>query len=333
MPKYYDATQLLSYKRPISIVVGIRGVGKTFKFTYLCIKEAIENKSLSFVWVRRSFEEIKKIKTRFFADMMANNMFPDWKFKVNGLDMYAINKVNKESFIIGTFIALSTESQFTGTPFPNVKYLIFDEAMTSGKYITDEVYHLFHLIDTIFRNRPVRAILLGNAFSISNLYFEHFNVKDLSKQFTSGEKFVIENCSYEEFQAYRKQTQFGQLVSGDSYEKFAIMNEFLLDDKYNVMTMPKGERTYLGFNLKLNNMIIGVWLVNGLLYFGSSQSTGRIYTIYVDDAKNGDAVWIEKTHNHIKFIAKEYANGRCMFESINIKNTIVLLARSVIRNY
>lgn len=333
MPKFYDATQLLSYKRPVSIVVGIRGVGKTFKFTQLCIKEAIETKSLSFVWLRRTHEEIKKIKVRFFEDMIANKVFPDYKFKVHGNDMFAINKSTNETFIIGTFMALSTEAQYTGTPFPNVKYLVFDEAMTSGKYINDEVFHLFHIIDTIFRNRPVRAILLGNAFSISNLYFEHFGVKDLSKQFTSGDKFVIENCSYEEFQEYRKQTQFGQLVSGDTYEKFAIMNEFLLDDKFNVMPMPDGERTYLGFNLKLKNMLIGCWLVNGLLYFGQSQKYGKNYTIYVDDAKNGDAIWLEKSHNHIKFIAHEYANGRCMYETINIKNMIVLLARQVIRNY
>jgi hypothetical protein len=333
MPHYYDATKLLSYKRPFSIVVGIRGVGKTFKFTQLCIQEAIKNKALSFVWLRRTQEEIKKIKLRFFEDMIANNLFPDHKFKVLGNDMFAIDKHTNEKFLIGTFMALSTEAQYTGTPFPNVKYLIFDEAMTGGRYINDEMFHLLHLIDTIFRNRPVKTILLGNAFSVSNLYFDYFGIKDLSKQFISGDQFVVENCNYADFQAYRKETSFGKLISGNLYEKFAVMNEFMLDDRFNVLPMPDGEKSYLGFNLKLKTIITGVWLVNGLLYFGQAQKYGKVYTIYVDDAKNGEATWLEKTHNHIKFIAHEFANGRCMFESINIKNAIVLLARQVIRNF
>jgi hypothetical protein len=333
MPKYYDASQLLSFKRPFSIVVGIRGVGKTFKFTQLCIQESLANKSMAFIWLRRTQEEIKKIKLRFFDDMIANNLFPDWQFKVLGNDMYATNKTTKDKFIIGTFMALSTESQYTGTPFPNVKYLIFDEAMTSGRYVNEEMFHLLHLIDTIFRNRPVRTILLGNAFSMSNLYFEHFKINDLSNQFTSGENFVIENCSYKEFQSFRKETQFGKLISGGDYEKFALMNEFLLDDKYNVIAMPKGEVSYLGFNLKLGNQVIGCWLVNGLLYFGQSEKYGRNLTIYVEDAKNGESTWLEKSHPTIKFIGKEFVNGRCMFETMNIKNAIVLFVRQVIRNY
>jgi hypothetical protein len=329
---YYDASLLLSYKRPFNLVVGIRGVGKTFNFTKKVIDEALSQKALSFVWVRRTFEEIKKIRNHFFDDMIYSNFFPDYNFKVIGNEMIAIHKFKKEKFSIGMFIPLSLEATFTGFPFPKVKYMVFDEALTKDRYLNDEVYKLLHLTDTIFRNRPVKVYLLGNAFSMSNPYFEHFNVRNLTDRFTYGKQYVIENCNYKEFSDFRKTTTFGELVKNTEYEKFALENQFLLDDNHNVK-MIMTDLLSTGVNLYLHKLNIGLWVYNGLLYFGKPHSHNKNYTIYVENAKHQQAIWVERTHRWIKYVATEFVNGRCLFENINIKNEIVLLARKVIKNY
>jgi hypothetical protein len=329
---FYTASLLLSYKRPFNLVMGIRGVGKTFKFTQICITEAISQQSLSFVWIRRTKEEIKKIKNHFFDDMINTNQFPDYNFRVVGSEMIAINKLTNYKFTIGMFIPLSLEATYTGLPFPNVKYVVYDEALTKGKYLTDEMYKLLHLTDTIFRNRQVKVYLLGNAFSISNPYFDHFGISKLTGQFTTGDSYVIENCNAKEFGENRKTTSLGQLVANTEYERFAFENTFLLDDNHNVQKITT-DLTTTGVNLLLNRLTIGLWIYNGLLYFGKPHAHNKTYTIYVDNAKHNQAIWVENNNKHIKFIATEFINGRCLFETINIKNEIVLLARKVIRNY
>ena len=78
---FYSSHQILTYKRIYNIIVGERGVGKTYNFTKLGIAEGIKTKQKSFVWVRRYEADIDDIKGDFTKDMEANNEFPNYTFE------------------------------------------------------------------------------------------------------------------------------------------------------------------------------------------------------------------------------------------------------------
>ena len=71
----YDLSLLLSYKRQVSMVVGDRRVGKTFRVLRECVKVALKTHSLSFVWLRITKKESDEIKDTFFDDIIAYNVF------------------------------------------------------------------------------------------------------------------------------------------------------------------------------------------------------------------------------------------------------------------
>lgn len=334
MPKYYDGGQLLSHKLPFSMVVGIRSVGKTYWFTRYAIKLGLQQKSKAFVWIRRFIDDVDEIRPTFFDDMMINNEFPEWKFEVKGSLAYAINRKTEEKFVIGEFMALTEHQRKKSSPRPTVKIVVFDECLTEDRYLKDEVQKLFSITYSVFRTeRQVRVILLSNAVSTVNPYFDMFGITNIEKNFTKTERIVVENCDYAEFREYAKQSSFGKLVEGTRYADYAIDNKFLLDDFTDVKPMPDGLRDY-SLNVKLNGILIGMWIVNGIVYFGNAtEPTRQTYTMYVEDAKLGGAIYLDKKHEIFKFIANNYANGSCLFETINIKNEIVLVARAILKNF
>lgn len=336
MKNYYDGATLLSYKRPYSVCVGLRSVGKTYWFTRYAIKIALKQHSKAFVWVRRYQDDIDEIKSTFFDDMIANNEFPDYEFECRGNKLSAISKSNGEKFEIGELLALSQAQRAKSSPRPTVKLVVFDEFMSeSAKYLTNETLSFYSIIYSIFRTeRPVRVVMLSNAVSIVNPYFTEWGIKSIEQTFTKTGNVVVENCDGGEFLEQAKNSSFGKSVEGTKYSDYAIDNKFLLDDSTGIAEKPKGEN-YIYCNLRLHGVMISATVINGLWYFEKAKDLQqRCYTVYVDDAQTGQAIFLEKTNwNLIRYLANQFASGFTMFENLEIKNEIVLLARLVIKNF
>ena len=81
MSKWYDKNQLLSHRAYFNLLIGHRGVGKTFGFKRWCIDD-FKKSGKQFVWVRRFGTEIEMMKKSFFDDVAT--YYPDDKFEVKG---------------------------------------------------------------------------------------------------------------------------------------------------------------------------------------------------------------------------------------------------------
>lgn len=333
---YYDFTQLLSHKRPYSVCVGVRSVGKTYRFTKYGIKLGLEQKCKAFVWIRRYQDDIDELKQTFFDDMIANDEFPEWRFDCVAKQLMATNKETGERFCIGEFLALSQAQRAKSSPRPTVKIIVFDEFMSeSEKYLTNEVLSFYSIVYSVFRTeRQVRVFMLANAVSVINPYFSEWGIRSIDKQFTVTDNVVIENCDGGEFQEQAHNSSFGKSVVGSRYSEFALDNKFLLDDLTGIDKKPSGE-SYIYCNLKLHNLMIGVSAVNGLWYFEKAKDLQqRCYTVYVDDAQSGGSIFLEKTNwQLIRYLANQFASGYTLFESLEIKNEIILMARLIIKNF
>lgn len=333
---FYTDHLILSYKRLYNIIVGERGVGKTFNFTRRGISEGIKTKQKSFVWIRRYEADIDDIKGEFTKDMEANNIFPDYSFDVIKGNIIARNHITQEKFVIGELIALSLYQRKKSKPRPYVKYIVFDEfiAEDGSSYLDNEVYKFLNLCDTIIRHRnDVRVFLLGNAISMVNPYFDYFKIRDLSKNFTKGKFHVVENCDYQIFREMRRGTAFGKSVVGTIYGDYSIDNKFLLDDTTDVQPKPRGSET-LEFNLLLNGKLIMVSSINNLYYIARGRDTTfRTYTPYVDDAKSSNAIFIDGRNNILKNIVQMFLDGRILYQSLQVKNEIQMIVRKIKKGF
>lgn len=340
---YYNPNDLLSFNRFINFIVGTRGVGKTYFCKKYCIDQYIK-KSRRFVWVRRSDTEIKKLYTKFFTDI--KNIYDDYEFKTTTSNIYIRKivyndngdydkEIQNEWEICGYFIPLSTSLQIKSDSFEDCDTLVYDEIFTKLSYLKDEVFIFLELIESIFRMRNGRIFLLSNKLSVDNPYFNEWNITELSRRFTKvGRSIVIENCdASKDFKTAKKLSPVGQLISlSKNYEKYNLDNEFALDDSTNICIMPKGDCSFRN-NLILNGVKIGYYQINGFCYFGDFVENARNYTIYVDDTLKNDCILIDKKHNLLNFIARNYKNKNCLYSNMRIKNEIILLCRYVIKNY
>ena len=107
---YYTLQRVLSFNSLINIIIGERGVGKS----YTCKKHVINRfikKNEQFVYLRRYKTELKSSVPKFFDDIIANNEFPEAKFKVKNNLFYI------DDNIAGYALPLSTANILKSTSF------------------------------------------------------------------------------------------------------------------------------------------------------------------------------------------------------------------------
>ena len=160
-------------------------------------------------------------------------------FQVLIYQLKEINSIAMEKFV-GYAMTLSTAQDLKSSNFSNVKYIIFDEfIIEEGQkktYLKNEVFVFLNLIETIARLRDVRVFLLGNPANIyTNPYFLYFDLKlpfnnDI-KIFKDG-LILLQYMKNEKYREFKKTTKFGKLISGTSYEDYAINNKMINDNKY-----------------------------------------------------------------------------------------------------
>lgn len=332
---YYSSNKIDTYQRLFNFIVGLRGVGKTYHFTEKSIETGIKTKKPSFVWVRRMKADIDAIKGTWMNDV--EHLFPDYFIETESYGIYARSKKNNERYCIGFFIALSDYIRAKSRPYPYVQYIIFDEFLVEdGKYLPNETDKFLNLCDSIIRNREnCKVYLIGNASSMLNPYFDMFNIKgdELMNNFVKGKHYVIENTDYQEFKQARINSKLGQVIKDTAYGRYSIDNKFYLDDTSDICKMPIGTKVML-YNLRLNDKLIAVYLINGLVYFAKGyDETYTTYTFYPQDAKKYGCIFQTSKSSYLKSLVKEFLNGTCQYENLQVKNEIQLLVRLVYKNW
>ena len=332
---YYTSNKIDTYNRLFNFVVGLRGVGKTYHFTEKVLRKGIEVKKPVFVWVRRMIKDIDAIKHSWMNDV--EHLFPDWMITTQNNAVFITHRKTKQKYCVGYFIALSDYIRAKSRPYPYVQYVVFDEfLLEDGKYLTNEVNNFLNLVHSIIRLREnCKVYLLGNASSMINPYFDFFKVSgnNLINNFVKGENFVIENCDYQEYRNAVINSKLGGVINGTNYGKYAIDNKFLLDDITDVKPIPSGKKEMV-YNLRLNGLLIAVYYVNGLLYFGKGRDeTYTTYTFYPQDAKTYGCQLLSNKSPQLKVLVKDFLNGCCLYETLRIKNEIQLIVRLVYKNW
>lgn len=258
---YYDYHKIISYNAPVNILIGERGVGKSYGAKEYVIKKYLKDKS-QFLYLRRYENELKSIFSNkgidFFADIQS-------KFPTHNL----VSK-NKKFFIddecFGYAKRLTEAQDLKSAVFENVKTIIFDEygiEKSRRHYLPDEAMIIASVIDSIVRNRSdIRIFVLGNATEGIE-YSPLFSFFDLQLPYNSDIKLfknnliLVQYMNNVEFQNERKNTLIGKLMEGTRYENFALKNK--IQEKTNDFIEKKSGSAKFSFAIIYNGNTFGIW--------------------------------------------------------------------------
>ena len=175
---YFNPDRLLSYNCLLSIVIGERGVGKTYSMKDYCIRHFLKQHK-KFCWIRRFASDLDEAvgdkELTFFKPIQEKHNYKyDMTKSKKMITLYLNDKV------CGYATSLRAAESLKGTEYNDVDTLILDEFLVGEggtHYLRNEPMYLLSLIETIARLRKIRVILLGNATgSVVNPYFDFFKI-------------------------------------------------------------------------------------------------------------------------------------------------------------
>ena len=326
---YYNYDRIVSYDALLNILIGERGVGKTYGASKLVVKDFIK-RGRQFVYLRRYKTELGKSSKKFFSELIKNNEFPDHQLEVKGSTFLI------DESIAGYSMTLSTAQQLKGTNFTGVHYIIFDEFLIEegqGHYLKNEVLSFLGLIESVARMHDIKVFMLANAVSEVNPYFLFF---DLTLPYNNDIKLFKDNLillQYMKNEAYReakKQTKFGRLVAGTDYEDYAINNKFY-DENKNFIEHKTGNSKF-SFSFIYKGNTFGIWIDYdvGKLYVSNDYiDNGLCFATTSDDHSPNTMLYsIAKKYNCWNTFIQNFKLGNVYFENVKIKN----ISKEVLKN-
>ena len=319
---WYDYNNILSRDAYLNFIIGERGVGKTYgakKFVIKRFKKSLGEEQ--FVYLRRYKTELKEScgdTAKFFSAIV--HEFPEDKFEVQGHNL----KINGK--VMGYTMALSVSNILKSTSFEKVKYIIFDEFIIDKgcyHYLPNEVETLLDLIETIARLRNIKVFFLGNAISITNPYFTYFKLSlpynSEFKSFKNG-LIVVNYIKNEEYRKVKHESDFGKLIEGTNYSKYAIDNEMLRDSKSFLGKKTQNSKHF--FNFTYNNQEYGVWRDYDLqtMYICRDTDPSCLINLAITiDDHNPSTVYIKRS-DYVKAIINYFRVSKLYFENQTVKN-------------
>lgn len=193
-------------------------------------------------------------------------------------------------------------------------------------YLTNEVLIFLNLIETIARMRDIKIFMLANPANIyTNPYFLYF---DLSIPYNNDIKtfkdglILLQYMKNEEYRQAKRNTKFGKLVAGTSFEDYAINNKCLNDNK-EFIDKKQGSAKF-SFAFTYNNETFGVWFDFNLgkIYVSNDYNKNSPFIFACtlkDHTPNTLLLSSAKKYHCWKSFIDNYSLGNVRFETQKIK--------------
>lgn len=324
---WYSYDKVLSYNAMMNIIIGERGVGKSFNLKVYLINR-FKKKHRQFIYLRRYDTELQKSlkKDEFFDDIRIDPSLTDDEMCAKGDKLY----INGE--LCGYAIPLSKASIYKSVPFPKVDIIMFDEFLIDNNtyhYLPDEPERLLDFMETVGRLRNIKIFMLGNNISLINPYFDYFNISlpyntDI-KTFKEG-LILINYIKNEAYREVKRKSSFGKLIDGTKYGNYAIDNIALKDN--NNFIKKKSPNSKFFFNLILNNHTYGVWMDynSNNMYISKHYNNNHPVTVtfnYQDH--NEHTIMLKSKSVFFQNLVKHYQTACLYFDTLQIKSDVTSL--------
>lgn len=346
--KYYDWNNTLSYDADVTMVVGGRGIGKTYGIRLQFIRDYLKNKS-RFVELVRNKSDLPAFVNGYFSRIDSNNEFPDYIFNSEGNKAFIAKKLSKKEKnkqlkpkweVCGYYLALSQAQKVKRNTYDNVKRILLDEAIIDkrlspyDRYLPNEYSILASLVDTTSREIPntpkkkrPRVVLLGNAVDLINPYFQRYKIYEPKFGYTwhDGKNMLLHYVKNDEYaKAKTEDTVAGRMLAGTLDGVISAANEFYIGTADFVFKKPKYAKFYFGIVYKERKY--GVWLddINGYYYVNDNipNNSNPVFALTADDNRV-NYIMAKKMEQALKGFIEMYFIGIVRFETQYIKESFV----------
>lgn len=328
----YDISGVMGSGCAVNIVTGARGCGKTYAWKKKCIELFIK-RHWTWAYTRTFEEELKQLVSKgpyaFFSDIMENDEFPGWMFRVNGRLMQA-GKVGKDGGVkrwetMGNLLALTQAQNYKGTTLATLHYVIFDEFIRETNippYPRDCVWKFYNLWDTLDRNSDrVRWVMLANAADVVNPYFAEWHITPpdpgRTKRARVGKDYAyIETFDNPKFTEATGQSAIGRFTAGSAYAAYARFNQFRNAGQDFVAPMPR--RCQPQINIKWSGNTYCVYMsldMDGTAYVSHKANHDAQTVALTKDDMSPNLCMIERNSPLLKAYGKYYRQGSMKFDS------------------
>lgn len=241
--EWYDIRKRSVKLRPVSIVIGGRGIGKTYSALSFMMETGKK-----FLYLRNTDKQMSLCASAFGNPFkkVAADQGRDVVMKAAG-EIYVVKEGED---VIGYGAALSTFENLRGVDLSDVEFVVFDEFIENRKLSFKQGSAFLNLYETINRNRelegrpPLICILLSNAQRLSNPILAELGlIPVIENMIRTGERLRITREYYIELpessvSAEKAATALYRLAAGSRYADEALKNEFANDSFFNVGKRP-----------------------------------------------------------------------------------------------
>lgn len=341
MPNYYDWSKTLSYDADVTMVVGARGVGKTYGLRKQFIKDWIKDKS-KFVELTRYKNEIFGVSDGYFNRVENEPEFKEYVFRTDSRYAYIAKKGDKKSngkqewHVIGYFIALTDAQRMKKRTFNKVRRIVLDEAVLERtdryhNYLPNEFSTLANIVDTVSRERAdteslrPRVYLLGNACDIANPYFAAYRVPtrlQFGYSWHANKSFLLHYVDSGDYATEKLSgTVAGRMMAGSNEGQVAASNQFIVTNSEFVEKKPPTAKFMFG--ILCNGKKYGIWvdLKQGNYHVSSKipANTKRpVYSLTRDDY-GINYIAAKRVNPAMKSIIEMWYMGLVMYDTLQLK--------------
>ena len=344
MTDYYDWNKTLSYDADVTMVIGARGIGKTYGLRLQFIRDFIKDGS-RFVELTRHKNELSDFSATYFNRIVENEEFPDYVFKTTPRHAYIADKPKKDEKpkwkLCGYFGALTEAQAMKKRTYSKVKRMLLDEAVIDKRldryhnYLPNEFGILANILDSVSRERKetsnsdrCRVYLLGNACDLLNVYFAAYGINDEPKIGYSWHKGKTMLLHYVKDAIYAseksKETVAGRMLSNTADELVASANEFLRASNDFVFKRPKHAKFYFG--IVYRDLKFGVWadFKDGLYYVTNKipKNATPVYALTASDNKI-NYIMAKRAEGVLRSFVDLYYVGIIRYETPYIKERFI----------
>lgn len=329
MEKYYSGDRILNCQKPLNFIIGNRSAGKSFYWKRYCVRNFIENNK-QFVYVRRFKSDLDIVMNTWYDDI--SNVFKKRikEFKVENDTIYIDGKV------AGYCIAVTQFTKYKSVSMENVTTIFFDEFLPEdGKYIGGkenpfkEVELVLNFYQSVARGynkqirKDLRFIFVANAVTMVNPYFTYFNI---NKHMTGNTKvlkrdgYIVEVINQKSVKDEVMNTEFGKLISETRYGKYALGNDFYLDNDNLLLQKPKGDYEYV-YTLVACGKSYGVLYYPNIVYVTDAvvRDNTMKYTLTLNDQTTECLNLPALGKGKLKVLKDYYGYGLLYFNNLETK--------------
>lgn len=327
MSIYYNFDKVFSYNALITMVIGGRGIGKSFNSKLAVIKRFLKTGE-QFMYVRRYRTELDSALPTFFSSLQAKGYFEEHQLVVKKSKM--LTTFLCDGKVCGYAVPLSTSNILKSAEFPHVKTIIFDEYIIDPlagtyRYLKSEVQMFLDLLETVFRMRDDgKVIMLGNNAHFYGCPYTAFWDLELVSEFKTyknGTILVNYVPDNPEFIEAKSKTRFAQVIDSTTYGDYAVHNKSLRENEHFIGKRPNSSRFYCV--LVVNGESFGVWKgIDGYVYISDKYDPNSPYRFACDyDDHTEKTIFLNYRENYfLRYCIGAYKQGWCRFENQKIKS-------------